>query len=317
MNRLGLCFVGDYTFEEMVRYSRVAEKNGYESVWFSEDLGLRDAVTPLAAVSMATEKIRLGSAIFPIYYRPPALMAMTVATLDELSHGRFILGLGNGVRSYIEKQGLEFCLPLRTMEEYVEIVRKLLQGETVTYRGRMYDLTNVNLGFKVPRRKIPIYVAARGPRMFQLAGKLANGVIVSDGFCAEPYIRRAVELTRGSAESVGRDYSKFDFASYVLLSVSEDHDEAAEKVKRPVISLLAEGCFDHYLKDFGVTAQDIEPIRLAWEKGDNASAYAKVPDTLLDSCAVFGTPEECETKMKRLRTVGVKVPLIVPISTNF
>ena len=182
LSNLGLGFVGDYTCNQIMDYSNLAEKKGYTSLWVSEDLSYRDAITSIAALTMSTQTIKLATGILPVYYRSPALTAMTLATLDELSKGRIICGIGNGTRRYIEKVGIPFRKPLATIREYIDILRRLWIGETLNYVGKIYTLTKVKLVFKPIQQSIPVYLAARRSEMLQLTGEVADGVILSDGF---------------------------------------------------------------------------------------------------------------------------------------
>jgi 5,10-methylenetetrahydromethanopterin reductase len=285
-------------------------------VWLAEDLGYRDAVAPLAAVAMSTEKIKLATSILPTYYRPPALTAMTIATLDELSRGRMILGLGTGVRSYVENQGLAFKQPLTAMREYVDIIRRLLTGAPVTYHGRVHQLSESKLSFEPARPEIPIYIAARGPQMFQLAGEVANGALISDGFVAKGYINWAKGNLKKGADRAHKPVDDIDLAALILVSASKDHTEAKENVKQPVLSLFAEGTFDPHLRTMGLDRTDLAPTRAALRQGDLKEACKIVPEKLLQASAVYGTPEECARQMKQLRTSGVGLTIIEPVGPN-
>jgi 5,10-methylenetetrahydromethanopterin reductase len=308
--------VGDYNTEDVIRYSKIAEECSYDSIWAAEDLGFRDAIGPLASLAISTLKIKLATGILPVYYRSPALVAMTIATLDELSKGRIILGLGNGVRSYVEKQGIKFEKSLRTMREYVEIIRLILTGESVEYQGQIHTLKGTKLEFRPFRTIVPTYIAARGPKMFQLAGEIADGVLVSDGFCANNYVKWALRNVSVGAKKAGRDPINVDFASLIFLSVSNDHNEARENVKPSVLSMLAEGTLNPHLKTLGVDEDDLTPTRFALERGNFKDACGKLPDTVLDASSIYGTPHECAIKMKELRNAGVTLPIIEPIGPD-
>jgi len=241
---------------------------------------------------------------------------MTIATLDELSTGRIILGLGSGFRSYVEEQGIRFKKPLTTMREYVDIIRLILTGEFVEYKGRIYTLKGTRLIFKPFRKKIPIYIAARGPKMFQLAGEIADGVLASDGFCANNYVKWALRNVSVGAEKAGKDPANVDLASIVFLSVSNDHHEARENVKPAVVSMLARGTLNTHLQTLGVREDDLTPTRYELEHGNFKDACEKVPDVLLDASAIYGTPQECAIKMKEFRGAGVSLPIIQPIGPD-
>jgi 5,10-methylenetetrahydromethanopterin reductase len=300
----------------MIRYTRVAEGNGYDSVWIAEDLGDRDAIVSLAAVAASTQKIRLATCILPVYYRSPAITAMTFAALDELSRGRSILGLGSGVRKSVELQGLEFRRPLLALREYVSIVRHLLSGSSVTFNGSIFRLSHTKLNFKLTRQDIPIYIAARGPKMFQLAGEISQGALANEGFCTRAYVQWALQNMRQGAEKAGRDARDTELAALTFLSVSEDHDKAMEIVIPKVLSLLTEGIFGDHLDRLGSSVREVAPALDAWKKGNMKEALEKVPKALIDGSAICGTPDECAKKMKEFRSAGVSLPIIRPLGDN-
>jgi len=314
--RIGLFVVGNYGFHEIGQYACLAEKSGYDSIWIAEDMGFRDAMVPLSFLAVSTERIKLGTGILPIYHRTPALNAMTAATLDELSGGRLILGLGSGAPRFLAAQGIASNKQLAALREYIEITRRLLSGESVRYKGDFHNLTDVKLSFKLARTMIPIYLAARREKMLQLAGEEADGVFISDGFCSEEYIRWARENVRKGLKKAGRSPTDLDFSCAVLLSVADDHDEAKERVKPFALTILSRGYLDPFLEMWGLTAAEVTPARKAWLRGNLSSACKKTPDALLDGSAIYGTPKECKKRMARFRTSGVELPVIRPIGSN-
>jgi len=320
LSRLGICFVGNYSSQDLIRYAKAAEENNYESVWIAEDLGMRDAIGPFGSIALSTRHIKLATGILAIYYRSPGLMAMTIATLDELSGGRMILGLGNGIREWVEQQGLEYRKPLVAMKEYVEVVRRLLEGSEVTFDGRIYKLSSTKLHFKPPRRRIPVYIAARGPRMLQLAGEIGDGVLNSEEFCTPKYFEWARENMKEGSEKSGRDPHEVDLASYVLVSVSEDHDKAKETIKPRAISMLANGALHpalpFHLDRMGLSAGDVSPAIKSWKKGDIRRACEAIPDSVLDLVSIYGTPRECANRMREFRSAGVDLPIVSPVGSD-
>jgi len=307
--------VGDYSCNQIVQYASLAERSGYDSVWIAEDLGFRDAIVPLASLAVSTSRIKLGTGILAIYYRSPALNAMTAATLDELARGRLILGLGSGAARFLAAQGIDSNRQLDALREYIMITRRLLRGDSVRHEG-LHKLTDVKLCFKPSRDKIPIYLAARRERMLQLAGEIGDGVFVSDGFCSENYIRWVRENVRQGAEKAGRSLTDLDFSCAVLLSVAVDHDEAKERVKPAVLTVLARGYLDPFLEMWGLTVSDIAPARQAWLRGNMRLACKETPDALIEGSAVYGTIVECKKKMAKFRSCGVELPVIRPIGPN-
>lgn len=315
--RLGISFVGNYAIHDVIRYAAEAERNGYESVWIAEDLGMRDAVVPIASAAVTTSKIKLASGIIPIYYRPPSLMAMTAATLDELSGGRFVLGLGNGLRNWVEQQGLEFKKPLAAMKEYVQSVRRILEEQDgVSAKGEVYSFSSVKLHFRKQRTRVPIYIAARGPKMFQLGGEIGDGVLNSEGFRSPEYFKWIRENLKEGAERTGRNALQIDLASYVFVSVSEDYEKAKDMVKPRVASMLAEGVLDPHVERMGLSKGEMSAVKKAVASGDSKAVNRAVTDSILDASAIYGTPKDCEKGMKEFRVSGVDLPIVFPVGPD-
>ena len=314
--RIGVFLVGDYSCHAVGQYAKLAEKDGYDSIWIAEDMGFRDAMLPLAYSAVLTKSIKLGTGILPIYYRSPALNAMTAATLDELSGGRLVLGIGSGAPRFLAAQGITSNKHLDALREYIDITRRLLRGESVRYEGNFHKLTDVGLCFKPTRSTIPIYLAARRERMLQLAGETADGVFISDGFCSENYIRWAREKVHEGLKKLGRSRNDVDFSCAVLLSVADNHDEAKECVKPAVLTVLSRGYLDPFLEMWGLTQPDINPARKAWLRGNVSLACKRTPDALIDGSAIYGTPSDCKKKMARFRASGVELPVVRPIGKN-
>ena len=156
---------------QLLELVRLAEDRGYETVWVPEGNG-RDAMSQLTAFAAGTSRIGLGTGILPVFTRTPTLLAMSAGGLDAISQKRFILGLGVGHKSSVENgQGVSFSRPMTRLRETVEVVRRLLRGEQVTSSGRVYSFSNASLGFDPVRADVPIYLAALGPKMIELAGK--------------------------------------------------------------------------------------------------------------------------------------------------
>jgi 5,10-methylenetetrahydromethanopterin reductase len=317
MPRLGISFVGNYATHDVIRYASEAEKNNYESVWIAEDLGMRDAVVPIASAAASTSKIKLASGIIPIYYRPPSLMAMTAATLDELSHGRFVLGLGNGLKNWVEQQGLEFRKPLRAMREYVENVRRILEEQNgVTAKGEVYSFNSVKLHFRKQHTRVPIYIAARGPKMFQLGGEIGDGVLNSEEFRSPEYFKWIRENLKEGAERAGRNPSEVDLASYVFVSVSDDFEKAKEMVKPRVASMLAEGVLDPHVERMNLSEDEMSAVKKAVASGDPKAISRTMTDSILDASAIYGTAKDCERGMKDFRASGVDLPILFPVGSD-
>src|SRR3954447_167213 len=279
---------------DIVESARLAEAAGFESVWATEFYD-RSATVSLAAMAQATERPGLGSAIAYAFGRTPVVLAAEARDLDELSGGRLILGLGTGTRRMqTDWHGLDGEHPASRMEELVPLVRRLLRLHEgpVDHDGRFYRL-HVHPTAQVappPRAALPIYLAGVNPRMIQAAGTVGDGLVGHPLFTPE-YVREVARpaLERG-AERAGRD-KPVGIAGYLTCSVGEDRD-AARQAARAVVA------FNSTVKTYRVVHQlhgwatHAERIREAWMGGDFAKAVEAVPDEMLDTIAIAGTPDE-------------------------
>ena len=178
MVKIGFCIVPRVSsVEELAEHFKLADEMGVEYGWLADQTFSPSAYSILTLSAYITKRIKLGTAVTNPYTRHPIIHASTGAAIDELSEGRFILGIGAGDESSMKSVGIEYDKPVRMVRETVETVRRLLRGEKVTYRGKALSLSNVRLMFK-PKRVYPIHIGARGPKMLRLAGEIGDGVLV-------------------------------------------------------------------------------------------------------------------------------------------
>jgi 5,10-methylenetetrahydromethanopterin reductase len=182
MERVGIVFLDRPSVAEQIKFTQLAERKKFESVWICETRLVRDAISVLGALAVSTKKIKLGTGVINTWTRNAALTAMTFATLDEISKGRAILGLGAYWDPLAWKQGIERRKPLQAMREYIEVVRRLLKLETVNFDGEIVKARDLklDLGYGIPKtpKKVPIYIGATGLKMMELAGENADGVLL-------------------------------------------------------------------------------------------------------------------------------------------
>jgi F420-dependent oxidoreductase-like protein len=291
-----------------------AEAHGFDSVWVAEAYG-SDAATVLAWLAAQTERIKLGSAIFQIPARTPAMTAMTAATLDVLSNGRLLLGLGSSGPQVAEGwHGQPFARQLRPTREYVEIVRMALAGERVQFSGELYTLPlpdgpgkALKLMIEPVQERIPIYLAANGPRNIALAGELADGwmpTMCSPGMLAD--------LLPGGLE----------VAPVVPVSFGVDVDAARDAV-RPYVALYAGGMgsrernfYNDLMRRAGFEAE-ARQVQELYLNGRRAEAEAALPAEYLDQVALYGTAEQIASGLDRYRAAGATMLLAIPIGVTF
>ena len=180
--RVGLCFDGFYSIQEMIELAQLADDIGMDSIWMSDHLCFRDSMTTSMALLASTNKIKVAAAPASPYSRNPIITAMAIATMDEFAPGRVIGSPGTGNAAALKEAGMESPHPLQTMREYVEILRRYLKGDSVNFQGQMFQIHGAKMGF-VPAAPIKMYITAVRSRMLQLAGEIRDGVLLSAG-CA-------------------------------------------------------------------------------------------------------------------------------------
>lgn len=310
MGRLGVAFSWrDKSLDDIVTCAKFAEDAGLDSIWISEAWG-RDAFLALAAVASATKTVKLATGIVNVYSRSPALLAMSAASLDEFSNGRTILGLGSSGPAVIERwHGLRYEGPLTRIRETIEIVRQALAGRQVNLQGKIFQVSDFSLAMQMPRQRIPIYLAALGPKMLQLAGEIADGVLLY--LCPLEWIPDALaEVSRG-ADRAKRSPEEIDVAAFLITSVSEDSQRARDKAARMIAYYVGGmGTYYHRLVAQSGFTHEADRIREAWQRGDRALASREVSDGLIDSVALAGSSQECRSRLRAFRDAGIRLPIL-------
>jgi 5,10-methylenetetrahydromethanopterin reductase len=178
--RVGLCFDGFYSIHEMIELARLADGASLESLWMSDHLCFRDSLTAAMALLASTQKIKVAAAPLSPYSRSPIITAMAIATMEEFAPGRVIASPGTGNAAALKEAGMDSPHPLKTMREYVDVLRRYLKGETIDFHGEMLRVNGAKMGF-FPQRPIPMYLTAVRPLMLRLAGEIGDGVLLSGG----------------------------------------------------------------------------------------------------------------------------------------
>ncbi len=295
---------------------KLAEDLGYETVWVPEGGG-RDSLTSLACIAAKTGRVRLGTGILPIYARTAANTAMGAAGMAAVSGDRFILGLGVGHRPTVEgRDGVPFRQPMARLRETISIVRGLLAGDTVAVAGRHFNVASASLGGAAPRERVPIYIAALGPQMLELAGEMADGVLMN--WTAESFIDQAVRHVERGAKKAGRDPSEIDIAGYVRVAPGSDEEgsdeEAVRASLRGQVARYASNAF--YRSFFAETGfgDEMAEAADALAANDLARASQAITREMQDQVAVVGSPEECRAALERRRLAGLQHPVVAPFA---
>jgi len=296
---------------ELLECVRAADASGYESFWCPEAWE-REAFTLLAELAVHTREIGLGTGIVNVFSRSPALLAMSAATLDEISGGRFRLGLGtSGARVIEDFHGIPYKKSLTRLKETIEIVRLLLKGRRADFQGECFRLSRFRLGFKPLRADIPIYIAGLSEKTLQLIGELADGWLPI--YWPRERLREGIELIHSAARRVGRDPSKIEIAPFMTVAVSNDRERAREMARWPLAYYIGGmGVYYHALVSRMGFAKEADRVRAAWQGGDYTAALAAISDDMLDAIAVCGPLDYCREKFDEWFAAGATL-LLIPI----
>ncbi|ABL81143.1 MULTISPECIES: LLM class flavin-dependent oxidoreductase [unclassified Nocardioides] len=318
--RVALYLQDLHPLREGMEYARYAEERGFDAVWQAESRLVREATVPMAAYAAVTSRIKVGSGIVPIWTRNVGLLAATFATLDELAPGRVILGLGAWWEPLATKVGVDRRKPLRAMRETVEATRRLLAMERVTYDGEFVHLDDVEIdivhGDRSPKQ-VPIYVGATGMQMMELAGEIADGVLLNY-MVAPAYNAQAMAALAAGAAKAGRSVDDLDRPQLVVCSVDRDRAVALDRARELLTQYL--GQQPHIMKASGVDPALIEEIGkvLTWpaEREEILRAMRLVPDDVVQQITASGSPEECRAKVAEYVEAGATCPVLYPLGED-
>ena len=320
MPRVALYLQDKHPIRAGIRYARYAEARGFEAVWQAESRLVREATVPMAAYAAHTERLRVGSGVVNTWTRNVGLLAATFVTLDDLAPGRIMLGLGAWWDPLARKVGVSRTNPLQCMRETVEACRRLFTLDEVTYHGRFVHLDGVRIdvvhGDTAPRR-IPIYIGATGPKMLELAGEIADGVLLN--YMVSPaYNDEAMERIAAGARRAGRRLEDIDRPQLVVCSVDRDRARALDAARILLTQYL--GQQPHIMKASGVSQTLIDRINaiVAWPATHEAIVRASryVPDEVVQMVSAAGTPEECRKKVAEYVAHGATCPVLYPLGDD-
>ena len=301
------------TPQDYQELAKLAEERGYETVWIPEGGG-RDSLTSLASIALNTERIRLGTGILPIFARTPTNTAMGAAGMAAVSGDRFILGLGVGHRPTVEAgDGVPFKQPMTRLRETIQIVRKLLSGEQVDFPGKHFKLSGASLGAAAPTAKVPIYIAALGPQMLEMAGELADGVLMN--WTSVTFIPQAVVHIKRGVDKAGRDMSDIDIAGYVRVAVGDDLANARASLQRQIAQYATNTFYANFFIETGFE-REMNAAAAALAKGDLDTASEAITPEMQDEVAVLGTAGQCREALERRRAAGLQLPVIAPFAVG-
>jgi len=274
---------------------------GYTDVWSAETTGT-DAFTPLALAAQWSSELRFGTAIAPVYTRGPATLAMTAATLAEVSGGRFVLGIGSSSPAIVQRwNAIPFEEPFKRTRDTLRFLKAALAGEKVSAD---YDTFSVK-GFKLerpPAEKVPIMLAALRPNMLRLAGREADGAITN-------------WLAATDVPQVRAELGEAELAARIFVCPTEDAD-AARALGRMLISTYLTVPAYAAFHDWLGRGEALRPMHEAWAAGDRKAASKSIPDEVVDALVVHGSADECRARVAEYQAAGVDTPIIALLPTG-
>ncbi len=318
--RVALYLQDKHPIRDGIRYAQRAEERGFEAVWQAESRLVREATVPMAAFAATTERIKVGSGVVNCWTRNVGLMAATFVTLDDLAPGRMLLGIGAWWEPLATKVGVRRERPLRAMREYVQVVRRLIAMENVTFHGEFVDVDDIEIdivhGDRSPR-PIPIYLGATGMQMMELAGEIADGALLN--YLVSPeYNATAMEHLAQGAARAGRSVDDIDRPQLVVCSLDRDRSLALDRARELVTQYL--GQQPHIGTASGVDASLLEDIAkvLTWPAGPEEirTAMALVPDEVVQLLTASGTADECRAKVRAYVDAGCTCPVLYPLGDD-
>ncbi len=315
--RVALYLQDAHDLREGLDFVQYAEDRGFESVWQAESRLVRDAIVPMAAYAAVTNRIHIGSGVINNWTRNIGLLASTYLTLDDLAPDRIICGIGAWWDPLARNVGIERRKPLTAMRETVEVLRRLLNMERVTFHGEFVHVDGIELDVVHGRREpryVPIMIGATGPKMMELTGEIADGAVLN--YCVPPeYNDQALELLENGAKKSGRTLDDVDRPQLVVCSVDHDHDRAFDTTRELLTQYLAQQ--PHIAKASGVSQGIVDEIQsiLGWPATHEQIQEAKhlVPDDLILRITASGTPDEARSKVKEYQKHGATCPILYPV----
>ncbi len=320
-DRVALYLQDAHEIREGMKLAQFAEKHGFEAVWQAESRLVRDAIVPMAAFAAVTERIKIGSGVINNWTRNIGLLAATFLTLDDLAPDRIICGIGAWWDPLAKNVGINRRKPLTAMRETIEVMRRLLNMENVTFEGEFHQVSGIELdvvhGRREPRN-MPIMIGATGPQMMELTGEIADGAVLN--YCVPPdYNDEAIARLKAGLAKSGRMLSDLDRPQLMICSVHTDRAKALDGARWMLTQYIAQQ--PHITKASNTPKETVEKIQsiLGWPatKEQIREAMKLVPDELVQRVTASGTPEEVKAKVREYVKRGCTCPILYPLGDPY
>jgi probable F420-dependent oxidoreductase len=313
MTRLGLVvpFFRPLSLDDAVTLARDAEARGYHALWTGES-AVADAISTMTVLATHTTRVTIASGVIPVQLRTPQLLGQTALTLGHVAPGRIALGLGVSSRIIVgDWHGLPFTRPLEQLREAVQVIRLVLSGERVSFDGRHYKARNFRPALAPPPRPVKIYLAALGPRMLELAGELADGVLLN--WLPPEAVPPAIRQIEVGARRAGRSLADFEVAALIRTTVTDGAAAVRESLARDITSYAIVDSYARFFAGCGY-GDEVARVNAAWTAGDRAKAVQEISPRFLDGLGVVGSADFCRDRIAQYAKAGLTQPVIVPFA---
>ena len=288
------------SINQVLECSEILSRTNTDTIWIPETWGMEN-FSMLSMISQKAPRSKIGSSIINIYSRSPSSIAMGAATVDTISNGRLVLGLGTSSTPIVEDfHGYKFENPVLRMKEYVEIIKLVLSGKQVNYSGKIFNLKNFTLLIKPQREKIPIYLAAVNQKMVDLTWEISDGVIF--------YLRPINEMKKTIQKMQSK--RKIDVTCQIISCVSNDEESAITRAKQTLAFYISVGrIYREFLSKNGFETETNNVFE-EFKMSGFRSNHELISDNMLKSLTIAGTPDQCITQLKKFRETGIDLPTI-------
>jgi len=298
----------DCSIHEFLSLAELADKTDFSRLWIQEG-DQRSALTLAALALQSTKRIKIALGVTSPVRRHPQILAIEAATLNEISTDRLILGLGVASGA-IQNYRLQMK-PLSAMRDTYEIIRGLFANDTseFSYTGKVFSVQKAQKRFSIPN--LPIFMGAIGPRMLDLAGEIADGLILTRRGCfSAEYQKYSIERVINSAKTHNRDVNEISFVGFFETAISEDENQARQYIKT-ILGMYTIPQLPRFVSDFaGINETDVHTVKRRYFEGDYPGAIDAVTDEMVKQFAVAGTPAQCVEKLERFASTGLNSPIL-------
>ena len=295
---------------EFPAIAREAEARGYRTAWVGEASGT-EAIVLSTLIATHTAKLQIANGVIPVQTRTPIVYGQAAATLGHLAPGRFALGLGLSSEIIVGQwHGLAFTPSIQQMREAVQIIRMAAAGERVNFEGKFYRLKNFRLAIPAPAPAARIYLAALGPKMCELAGEVADGVLLN--WIPPSAVDASVRHVEAGAKRANRRLADVDVAVYVRTCVTDEREAVREALARDITGYAIVNAYARFFGECGF-AEEVLAVNAAWKAGDRAGAVKGISERVLDGLGAVGSPEACRAQIDAFAQTGI-TPVVLPFA---